>query len=430
MTRLLHVTTTPISLDWLLGPQLDAFVAAGYDVVTASAPGPHARAMEQRGITHHELSAFTRSVDFGSDVRAAAQCKSLLDEVQPDILHTHNPKPGVIGRIVGRWSRVPIVVNTVHGLYAQKADPLARRAAVYGLERLAAAHSDAELVQNIEDVETLCSLGVPKERVHLLGNGIDLDAFTPNRQRARAARCRRIQLGIPLTTPIVGMVGRLVWEKGYGEFFDAVKILRRQFNSTEIAFVVVGPTESGPNAVDAETRAFMTKEHGVHFLGEQHDVASILSMFDVFALPSHREGFPRAAMEASAMGMPVIATDIRGCRQVVDHGTTGLLVSAKKPHHLALAIERLTRMPVLRAEMGRAARRKAIEAFDQQRVIEITLDVYEQLLASKSMSAPVPNYPTEPEIPWYLDSIDLVERDASNRDADSPDATAIELRSA
>ena len=428
MTTLLHVTTTPISLDWLLGPQLEAFSRAGYEVITASAPGQRAGAMAERGIPHYPLPAFTRSVNLASDLEAFNQTKGLLDAIKPDIVHTHNPKPGVVGRMVSRWCRVPVVINTVHGLYAQPTDGLLRRAAVYGAERLAAAHSDAELIQSCEDLDVLRSLGVPEERLHLLGNGIDLDDFSPNPSRSRQARCLRIQLGIPLDTPVVGIVGRLVWEKGYDEFFRAVEILRKRFATAQVEFVVLGPSEPGPGAVDQATLDRMTHEHGVYFLGERRDVSTVLSMMDVFVLPSYREGFPRAAMEASAMGIPVVATDIRGCRQVVEHGETGLLVGVRKPHHLALSIERLLQSRDLRDNMGRAARTKALAEFDQQKVIEKTLQVYADLLQGRGLPVPTPTQLSAESKPRYVDSIDLVAREASNAIEISDDDAPIEVR--
>ena len=180
-----------MTLALLLGPQLSAFAAAGYDVVGVSASGSFVPELERAGIRHIALRHATRSVSVLDDVRAAAELYQLLRRLRPDIVHTHTPKPGIYGRLGGRAARVPVVVNTVHGLYATADDSLARRAAVYGLERLAAACSDAELVQNEEDLSTLAALRVPADRLHLLGNGIDLERFAPG-PKARAAR-RRIR---------------------------------------------------------------------------------------------------------------------------------------------------------------------------------------------------------------------------------------------
>ncbi len=428
MTTVLHLTTTPISLEWLLAPQLEAFEQAGYRVVTASAPGVEAKALSSRSVVHHCLPTFTRDMDLVSDVRAFSQLRKLVNEVRPDIIHTHNPKPGVIGRIVGKWSRVPIVINTVHGLYAQRTDRLARRAAVYGLERIAAAHSDAELVQSVEDIETLRGLGVPRNRLHLLGNGIDLEAFSPSPERMRAGNQLREDLGIGQQTVVVGMVGRLVWEKGFGELFSAIEILRERLGNEQLAVVVVGPEEDETcGGVDRATIDDATIRHGVHFLGVRRDIASILSAFDVFVLPSHREGFPRAAMEASAMGVPVIATDIRGCRQVVEDKRTGLLVEARSAFDLAEAIRRLVEDRPLRDELGRRARSKAQAEFDQRMVIDRTLAVYRSLLLERGMAVPHQSDADSQSIvdvrSRYTDSIDLVDLEASNR-SDATEAPA------
>lgn len=407
--RLLHLTTTAISLDWLLSPQLVAFEQAGFEVVAASGGGAHVASLEALGISHHNVPSLSRRVDFRADLRAMRDLHRLFARLRPDIVHTHNPKPGVLGRLVGRASRAPIVVNTVHGLYAQRSDPFLRRTAVYGAERVAASCSDAELVQNVEDVETLIELGIPRQRVHLLGNGIDLRRFT--RRCEATSRHLRHELGIDGRVPVVGMVGRLVWEKGYGEFFDAVARLRAEGAAFEV--IVVGPTE--PDVAGAVDRAAMARMEllGVRFLGSRTDVDDLLNVIDIFALPSHREGFPRAAMEASAAGVPVVATDVRGCRQVVRHGETGFLVAPRSGAELAHALRVLLLDPQLRSQMGEAACRLARAEFDQERVIARTLAVYRQLLRKSGVGPP------QPSTERYIDSIDLVAFEASNRLADA-----------
>ena len=174
--RVVHVTTTAMSLEWLLLPLLEAFATAGYDVIAMSAPDRHVAAIEASGIEHVPIPALTRSVSPAQDWRALRQLQRAFLEIAPDIVHTHNPKPGLLGRIAAKRTGVPVVVNTVHGLYATNDDAWMRRGAVYGLERVASTCSDAELVQNIEDLERLRSLGVPDSKLTLLGNGIDVVA--------------------------------------------------------------------------------------------------------------------------------------------------------------------------------------------------------------------------------------------------------------
>jgi glycosyltransferase involved in cell wall biosynthesis len=376
--RVVHVTTTDISLALLLGPQLRAFAAAGMDVVGVSAPGPWVTQLTADGIRHEPLRHATRAMAVGQDAMALGELVRLFRRLRPDIVHTHNPKPGLYGRIAARVARVPIVVNTIHGLYATEDDPLPRRLAVYGVERFASMFSAAELVQNEEDVDVLRRLRVPVRKLVLLGNGIDLERFGPSTDALGRDRVRS-ELGVSSDTLVVGLVGRLVWQKGLRELFDAAAMLRDRF--PEVVFVVVGPLDGdkadglGPADVDA-ARAL----GNVVFLGRRDDVEELYHGFDLFVLPSYREGFPRSAMEAAASGVPVIASDVRGCRQVVDDGVTGLLVPVRDAAALAAAVEELGRDAPRRRVMGEAALEKAVAEFDDRRVVQTTLDVYERLL--------------------------------------------------
>lgn len=385
--RLVHVTTADMSLELLLGPQLSAFARAGYEVLAVSAPGPYVAALAARGIPHWPLPTATRSLAPLADGRTLMALARLFRRLAPDIVHTHNPKTGVLGRLAARAARVPVVVNTQHGLYAQAHDPIGRRAVVYALERLAAACSDAELVQSAEDLETLARLGVPRRRLHLLGNGIDLERFDPGRVPEAARAATRRSLGIAPDEVLCGAVGRLVAEKGYRELFAAMASLRSSRPAVRLA--VVGPAEPGkPDALSRE-EIDAARRLGVVFCGTRTDMPELYRAMDLYVLASHREGFPRSAMEAAAMGLPVIATDIRGCREVVDDGGTGFLVPRGDPAALAGRIALLASDPGLRARLGEAGRRKAQRAFNQQRVIDTTLAVYEQLLATTGRRAPV-----------------------------------------
>ena len=372
--RLLHLTTTDISLELLLGPQLDAFREAGYEVHAASAPGEFVEAIEARGVTFHALEHSTRSMAVAADVRAAIEVFKLIRRIRPDVVHTHNPKPGVYGRIGARLARVPAVVNTVHGLYAQPTDPRIRRLAVYSLERLAASFSHAELVQNEEDVSTLRRLRVPADKLQVLGNGIDLRRFRPDADHREAVRR---EIGVDRGTVVVGAVGRLVAEKGYPELFEAWRQVRRAHPAAKL--VVAGPHE--PDKADALSPALIDEavEAGVVLLGHRHDIERLYPAFDLYVLASHREGYPRSAMEAAASGVAVVATDIRGCRQVVD-GSNGVLVPPRNAAALAANLIDLIDDEPRRTAMGRAGLTKAAAEFDQQRVIDITLATYERLL--------------------------------------------------
>jgi len=328
------------------------------------------------------LASSTRSMNPLADVRSAVELWRILRRERPDVLHTHNPKPGLYGRVVGRLARVPVVINTCHGLYFTETDPWLKRTILLVLEGVAARFSDAELVQSDEDLDRLVRRhAYPRRRTRLLGNGVDLGRFRPDVLGAAERADLRRELGARDDQIVVGMVGRLVAEKGLLELFDAARRLDDRF-----LVVVVGPDDpEKPDALDRETVRGAT-EHGVRFLGMRDDVERLYGAMDLFVLPSWREGFPRAAMEAAASGLPVVASDVRGCRQVVDDGVTGLLVPVRDGGALAGAIRTLGDDPDRRRHMGKAAVDRAQTSFDERRVVEIVLDTYRQVAQRKGLA--------------------------------------------
>ncbi|MGH9119717.1 MAG: glycosyltransferase family 4 protein [Acidimicrobiales bacterium] len=376
--RVAHLTTVDSSLWYLLRPQLRAAVDAGDEVSGISAPGPWVGVIEADGVRHLPLRSSTRGWSLTADARSAVELWRILRRERFDVLHTHNPKPGFYGRIVGRLAGVPIVVNTNHGLYFGSGKR-AQRAVVLAMEGLAARFSDAELIQNVEDMELLVRWRLnARRRTRLLGNGVDLRRFRPGREADREGI--RAELGVGPDQIVVGMVGRMVAEKGYPELFEAAAALDDRF-----VVVCIGPDD--PEKADAIPRAAVdaARAAGVRFLGLRDDVDRLYRGMDLFVLPSHREGFPRAAMEAGASGLPVIATDVRGCRQVVEHDVTGLLVPVRAPDRLAKAITVLGDDPDRRRTMGRAAVERAGRHFDERRVVETVLETYRVVASAKGL---------------------------------------------
>jgi glycosyltransferase involved in cell wall biosynthesis len=303
------------------------------------------------------------------DLRAIRSLWRILRYERPDVLHTHNPKPGLYGRIVGRLAGVPLVVHTTHGLYATPDDPLPKRLLVYGLEAIASRFSHVELVQNPEDLELMGRWHIaPRRKLRLLGNGVDLERFQPvdetQRQHERAA------LGLQAEDVVVGLVSRLVAEKGIEDLANAMAMVGPPFR-----LLLVGPHD--PDKSDALAPAVLDRAAaaGAVLTGHRADVERLYAAMDLFCLPSHREGFPRAAMEAAASGLPVVATNIRGCRQVVDPGVTGALVPVRDAEALADALQTCAAEPT-RHTLGIAGRAKAITDFDEATVVARVLAAY------------------------------------------------------
>jgi len=361
LLRLAHLTTVDMSLALLLRTELEEDVAAGLEVFGISAPGPYVDQVESWGVTHVPLHALTRAWDVRSDAAAGRELLAALRELRLDILHTHNPKTGVLGRLLGRAAGVPVVVNTCHGLWLRPGDPLARRAFVLGAETIAGWASHAELYQNAADQQMLRRV-VPRRRSRVVGNGVDLARFTRDPVGRDAVRA---ELGVAPDELLVGGVGRRVEEKGIREYAETARAL-----AGKARFVWVGPDdEDKPDALrDAEA--------GVEFVGARSDMPALYAAFDVFVLPSYREGFSRSAMEAAACGLPMVLSDIRGCREIGEDNRQVLLVPPGDAAALTEAVGRLLTDEELRARLAAAAQERARSDFDQRRIARVSLETY------------------------------------------------------
>lgn len=362
--RIGHLTTVDMSLLLLLGTELETLVEGGCEVFGISAPGPYVERVEALGVTHIPVNALTRSWKPRRDLSAFLELLFTIRRLDLDVLHTHNPKTGVMGRIAGRLAGVPVVVNTCHGLWARPEDKLAKRAFVYGLEALAARFSDYELFQNAADQHTLRPV-LKRGRHRVVGNGVDLVRFAPD----PAGRLRvRAELGVADDELLVGTIGRRVREKGLAEFAQAADALAER-----ATFVWVGPEDD----TDA---AQVPPKTAVRFVGERTDMPAIYSALDVFVLASYREGFSRASMEAAACGAAMVLTDIRGCREIGDDGVHLLLSPPQDGAALTRVVARLLGDPDLRSRLGAAARDRAGKEFDQRMVARSSLATYASIM--------------------------------------------------
>jgi glycosyltransferase involved in cell wall biosynthesis/ribosomal protein S18 acetylase RimI-like enzyme len=400
--RVAHVTTVDLTHRFLLLGQYRRLLAEGHEVTAISAPGSWVADIEAEGVRFIEWPHATRAWNPVADAKAFAELIGILRRERFDLVHTHNPKPGVMGRIAARITGVPCVANTVHGLYASPGDRLARRLPVLTLERLARRFSDLELYQSEEDFDWARRIGLADERAVLLGNGTDVEHFSAHSMETGRISSLRRELGIPDGAPVVGTVGRLVAEKGFRELFAAAERVREKFPQT--IFLVCGerdPEKSDAIGDDEIERA----RKDVIFAGWRSDIRDVLALMDVFVLPSWREGVPRSAIEAAAMGRALVLTDIRGCREVVRDGIEGVLVPVEDAASLADAISSLLRDAEKRTQLGKAARDRAEQRFDERRVADTVVACYERLLTRRGIGS-------------SLDGVDEVRiRRATRRDA-------------
>ena len=382
--RVAHITTVDQSLRYLLLNQMRSIAQAGYEVTGISAPGSDVPVIESMGIRHIAVP-LTRRLTPLADLRALVHLYRIFRREQFTIVHTHTPKPGLLGQLAARMAGVPVVVNTVHGFYFHEHMPRLWREFYITMERIAARCSDLVLSQSREDLDTAIRLGIcPRERIQLLGNGIDIQRFDRNRVDPATLAHLRSTLGLPSGVPVIGFVGRLVVEKGILELARAVQQVQSRFGPVTL-LIVGGVDREKAGALNHEDIQAAAGTATCIFAGVRQDMPDMYALMDVFALPSYREGFPRAPMEASAMGAPCVVTNVRGCREAVEHERNGLIVPLRDVDALAEALIRLLRDHDRRRAMGDAGRRMAREQFDERLVFQRVLAAYHRLLNEKGV---------------------------------------------
>lgn len=387
MTKVVHVTTAAMALRFLLLNQLLSIQEAGYMVSGISAPGIEVNKVVEAGIPHIPVP-MTRNMTLGADVLSLWRLYRVMKKQRFTIVHTHNPKPGLLGQLAARMAGVPIVINTLHGFYFHEHTPAFWRRFFIMMEKVAARCSDVILSQNREDILTAVKEGICKpDLIEPLGNGIDISRFDKNRVSPNVIEQKREELNIPKGVPVVGFVGRLVREKGILELMEAGVAIRNQIPN--VRFLLISLTDyEKPDALTPAIAGDFGLEENCIFAGFRTDMPEMYSLMDVFALPSHREGFPRSPMEASAMSIPTVVTDIRGCRETVEDKQNGYLVPFRDSKPLGEAILKLLINKENACRMGQIGRQIAEKRFDEQIVFSRVKTTYAKQLLAKGFVQP------------------------------------------
>ena len=380
--RVCHVANSDMAVRFLLLNQLKFLQGEGYEVLAVCSGGPLIKDIEKEGIKVKIIN-FKRGINPLAHLISLFKLFFYFKKEKFDIVHTHNPIPGLLGQLAAKVAEVPIIVNTIHGFYFTENTPFLKRKFFVLVEKIAAKCSDLIFSQNKEDIDTaikekICS----SQKIKYLGNGIDLQRFNPQRFSEEFIFQKKKNLGINPNFKIIGIIGRLVKEKGYLELFQAFKMVLEKFPNTLL--LIIGPAEPNKkDKIDLEIVKNYEIEKNVLFLGQRTDIDELYPLMDIFVLPSWREGFPRTIIEASAMKKPIIATNIRGCRETIEGGKTGILVSSKNPEKLAEAMIYLLENPKIAKEMGQAGRKKAEKEFNERLIFDRIKKEYQRLIQEK-----------------------------------------------
>ena len=354
---------------------------AGHEVLLLSPPGEYGARLRALGLRWEPVPMDRRSLNPLREAAVLAHLWRLFRRERPDLVHGFTIKCAVYGSLAARLAGVPARVNAVTGMgyvfTSTDAKARALRPLVRLLMRAALDGRDARLIlQNPDDVAVFeqARLVAPGQIRLIPGSGVDCVRFAPGESVGRG------HAPDADTPPFrVLLAARLLWDKGLAEFVDAARRLHGEGRA--IDFLLAGDPDPGnPAAVPEATVHDWVAEGLLHWLGHVDDMPALFASVDVVVLPSYREGLPKGLIEAGACALPLVTTDVPGCREVVTDGVDGLLVPVRDAGALATAIARLHDDPALAARLGAAARQRALDEFDERIVIARTQAVYQELL--------------------------------------------------
>lgn len=361
-------------------PLANALRDAGHEVVLVSPPGRYAALLVEQGFRHVSFPLSRRGVNPIAEIATITRLCALYRREKADLLHHFTIKCVLYGSIAARVVGIRRVINAVPGLGHVFVDPgwgpRLLRPLVKVLYKFALRGTQV-IFQNPDNLEAFKTLGLLKpQSTHLIrGSGIDTDRFRP------------VPRAAPRPDVLVLFAGRLLESKGILEYVDAARIARAQM--PHLRFVAAGDPDPGnPASCDAQTLESWRQEGIVDFPGHSDRIGDLIENADIAALPSHGEGLPRFLLEAAACGLPLIAADVPGCREIVRDGKNGYLVPVRDAKALAAAIVELARDAGRRAGMGAESRRMACEEFSQAEVLRRTLDVYRQAAGREVRALP------------------------------------------
>lgn len=384
--KLIRITTVPISLNKLLEGQL-RFMKAHYEVLAVSAGSvKELEAVGRReGVATREV-AMTRSITPLKDVKAVWQLYRLFKKEKPSIVHTHTPKAGIVGMMAAWLAGVPNRLHTVAGLPLMEATGF-KRVVLNFVERITYRFATKVYPNSKGLYDFIIDENFTKpSKLSIIGdgssNGINTDYFNPNLYSERDKISVREEWKIPQHHFLFIFVGRLVKDKGINELIAAFSKLSK--SKDNISLLLVGPFESDLDPLWPETLTSIKENPNIYSVGYQNDVRPYFAVADALVFPSYREGFPNVVMQAGAMGLPSIVSDINGCNEIIIPDVNGLIIPPKNTEALAETMRLLSNDDALYNRIKNNARTQITSRYERQQVWDALLEEYQSLLKSRA----------------------------------------------
>ena len=388
MKKLIRITTVPLSLKVLLKGQLRFMASNGFDVKGVSSEGEELREVHENEGIAVEAITMSRKITPFQDLKSLWEMWNFLRKEKPQIVHTHTPKAGIIGMLAARLAGVPHRLHTVAGLPLMEVTGTKRKILNF-VEKLT--YSSATRVypnsKGLYDF-ILQNNFTQSNKLKIIANGssngIDTTFFSSAQVTETERVTLREKLNIQPNDFVFVFVGRIVSDKGINELIKAFSELQAAENNEPagIKLLLVGGLENDLDPLNPETLAEINQNKDIISVGFQQDVRSFFAIADALVFPSYREGFPNVVMQAGAMGLPSIVSDINGCNEIIIEGENGLIIPSKNVEKLKEKMLTLAKDKNLYTKLKGNSRRMIENRYEQSVVWNALLEEYEGLLQS------------------------------------------------
>ncbi len=381
--RVLHAVTSSLTLVVMRG-QLSYLRQAGFEVAVLCAPGPYLDELVRDEAVHALPVPMERDISPLADLLAFFRVYRAIRAWKPDIVNAGTPKAGLLVGLAAWMAGVPCRIYNLRGLRFETTRGWRRRL-LRGVDRFCARLSHLVLCNSPSLRARAIEYGITDD-VHSLvlgngsSNGVELSRFA-SASAGDAAAPLREQLGIPPAVPVVGFVGRLNRDKGIPELVAAYQALRPRWPALRL--LLIGELEV-TRPLPRETQSALAGDPQIFCTGAVPDPAPYYRLMTVYALPTHREGFPNSVLEAQAAGLPVVTTRATGALDSIVDGVTGLLVPPQDSHALAQALARLLDDPGLAGRMGEAGRQRVARDFRPETLWQAMAELYGRLARGRA----------------------------------------------
>ncbi|MEN2415083.1 glycosyltransferase family 4 protein [Flavobacterium mesophilum] len=379
--KLVRITTVPISLKVLLKGQ-HHFMSDYFEVIGISAEGKELHEVrDNEGIRVLPVH-MTRAISPFADLKSLWELYKILKKEKPLIVHSHTPKAGIVGMLAAKLARVPHRIHTVAGLPLMETQGNKRKL-LQAVEKLT--YSCATKVypnsKGLYDF-ILANNFTKQDKLSVVGNGssngINTNYFDPALFLNEEKEKIRKNLNVNSEDFVFIFVGRLVGDKGINELIKSFDKLSEE--NKNVKLLLVGSLESDLDPLFSETLEKINSNDNILSVGFQNDVRSFFAIADVLIFPSYREGFPNVVMQAGAMGLPSIVSNINGCNEIIENETNGLIIPVKDSEHIYLAMQKMIKDDFLREKMKKNARQMIVARYEQKKVWSLILEEYNKLV--------------------------------------------------